>query len=361
MTLLYLCGSQDVPHGGVRVAYQHVDLLNRAGIPACVVHGIRNFRCTWFENSSKVTSLPLVVKDDDVLVIPENWSTLLTSLAPGVPKVSFNQSAFYVLRNYPLDGHPYVASKDLMATMTVSQENLELLEYAFPQNLFQRIHLSVDPTLFHLPDQPPDGQRLAYMTRKRPDESRIVLDILRSRDALRGWDVLVLDRMPQSVVAATLRSASLFLSFLSQHEGCALSPLEAIASGCSVIGYTGFGAREYFGPLGAISVLDSDVVSFAHEIETWLRNFDAAEHWPAARSRAAACLSAYSQEQEEADVVSFWRKTLSQMPKSRGVTYTIRQRDLRKGSLRGLLRRTAPIIRVGMRELAAVPRTSSQL
>jgi hypothetical protein len=58
MTLLYLCGSDNAPHGGVLVAYRHVAILNKAGIPAAVVHGVPNFRCTWFENSSKVVSLP---------------------------------------------------------------------------------------------------------------------------------------------------------------------------------------------------------------------------------------------------------------------------------------------------------------
>jgi hypothetical protein len=133
-------------------------------------------------------------------VIPENWSTLLTSLAPGVPKVSFNQSAFYGLLAYPLCDHPYVSAPDLLSSLTVSEQNLELLDYAFPRNTFQRIHIAVDPAVFHLPEAPP-GRRIAYITKKRPDESRMVLDILRSRGALRGWETVVIDELPQSEVA----------------------------------------------------------------------------------------------------------------------------------------------------------------
>jgi hypothetical protein len=359
VTLYYLCGSDDAPHGGVFVAYRHVDILNEASIPARIVHGKRNFRCTWFENSSNVVSLPLEVVDTDVLVLPEHWNSLLGSLAPGVPKVSFNQSAFYGLQGYSVNEHPYATSKDLLATLTVSEQNLHLLEYFFPQNRFDRVHLSVDHSVFHLPDEPP-GRRIAYMTQKRPDECRMVIDSLTSRGVLKGWEIVPIEGIPQAEVADTLRSTSLFLSFLSQHEGCALSPLEALACGCSVIGYTGFGAREYFEPLGGITVTDGDVVSFAEEVTNWVENFDAGEHWVAARSISESCLKIYSPEQEAADVVSFWRNIQSEMPRSRGVRYTLSRKDVRKGSLRSLIRRSTPYVQAGIRELRAVPRSSAR-
>ena len=357
--LFYLCGSDDAPHGGVLVAYRHVDILNKAGIPASVVHGVRNFRPSWFENSTNVVSFPLEITDKDVLVIPEHWNGLLTSLAPGVPKVSFNQSAYYGLLGYPLPTHPYLTAKDLLASLSVSEHDLDLLEYMFPGIPFSRIHLSIDAALFHPPDKPP-GKRIAYMTRKRPEESRMLLDILRSRSALKGWETVVIDRLSHSAVARTLRSSSLFLSFGSQHESFALAPLEAIACGCSVIGYTGFGAREYFEPLGAVSVADGDIVTFAKEVQRWIGDFDADKHWLTAQSRANSCLEAYSPEQEVNDVISFWSDTLSQLPESRGIVCTIRQRDVRRGSLRALIRRSAPYLQAGIRELRAVSRSSAR-
>ncbi len=241
--------------------------------------------------------------------------------------------------------------------MTVSEQNRELLEYVFPQITFHRVHLSIDPTRFHLPERPPD-RRIAYMTRKRPGESRMVLDILRARGALRGWEIVVIDHLPESAVARVLGSASLFLSF-SQFEGCPLSPLEAFASGCSVIGYTGFGAREYFEPLGGVSVEDGDVVSFASEVEAWIQRFDAEEHWLAAKGRSERCLEAYAPEQEVADVLAFWRKVVSQMPESKGITYTITQKDVRKGSLQLVLRHSAPLLQAGVQKVLGLVRSRS--
>jgi hypothetical protein len=355
VTLYYLCGSENVPYGGVRVAYRHVDILNDAGISASVVHDIHNFRCTWFENSTTVSWLPLEITDADVIVVPENWSPLLNSLAPGVPKVSFNQNAFYTFQSHFPREHPYLTAKDLVSSMTVSEANRAFLEYAFPKNTFKRIHLSIDPTMFHCPDKQP-ARRIAYMTRKRPGESRMVLDILRSRSALRGWETVVIDQLPESGVASALRSASLFLSF-SWQEGCPLSPLEALASGCSVIGYSGIGGREYFEPLGAIEVPDGDVVCFAREVDDWIQMFDADEHWRTAPSRSEKALAAYSREQERADVVSFWRDTLSQIPSPKGLTHTVKRNDVCKGSLHVLFRRSVPYLQAGLQELLTVSKS----
>jgi len=47
------------------------------------------------------------------------------------------------------------------------------------------------------------------------------------------------------VVADILRSSRVFLSF-SQREGFGLPPLEALACGCAVVGYHGFGGRALF-------------------------------------------------------------------------------------------------------------------
>lgn len=151
MTVLYVCPSSNKPWGGIRVIYRHVDILNEAGIPASVVHDLPNFRCDWFENSTKVASLPLQVSDSDVLVFPEVMNSLLTSLAPDIPKVSLVQGAFIALQLAdPQCDHPYLTAKDLLGCTAVSQQNLELLEYAFPGKKFQRIHLSIDPAMFHL-------------------------------------------------------------------------------------------------------------------------------------------------------------------------------------------------------------------
>jgi hypothetical protein len=51
MAIYYRCPDKDYPVGGIRVIYSHVDILNRNGFPAFVLHHYHPFRCTWFENA----------------------------------------------------------------------------------------------------------------------------------------------------------------------------------------------------------------------------------------------------------------------------------------------------------------------
>src|SRR4051794_18914043 len=100
-TVYYLCPDDDAPSGGVRAAYQHVDVLNEAGIPAAVLHTTPGFRCTWFEHSTRIADRP--PRPGDLVAIPEMYGPDLGALFPGVRKVVFNQDAYLTFQAYPLD------------------------------------------------------------------------------------------------------------------------------------------------------------------------------------------------------------------------------------------------------------------
>src|SRR5690606_11273872 len=57
-----------------------------------------------------------------------------------------------------------------------------------------------------------------------------------------------------------------FLS-LSHREGLGLPPLEALACGCLVVGFTGYAGVEYFNSPAAVAVEDGDVGALAREVE----------------------------------------------------------------------------------------------
>ncbi len=88
------------PSGGVRAIYRAVDLLNDAGMDAAVLHTRAGFRCTWFDNRTRVEHPPVTVSGHDVLVVPEAFTPAdVARLAPGVPKVVFNQNAYRTFRS----------------------------------------------------------------------------------------------------------------------------------------------------------------------------------------------------------------------------------------------------------------------
>jgi glycosyltransferase involved in cell wall biosynthesis len=331
LTIYYLCPvNTQQPSGGVRRLYQHVDILNEAGIDAAVVHGERDFHCTWFDNRTRIASPDLRVTDTDVLAFPEVYGDALRDLAPGIPRVSINQNAYNTFwRVSDISRHPYGTTPELLGVMCVSEDNAAYLRYGFSQIPVVRIRNGIDPSIFFDSGEDERGRTLAFMPRKRARESAQVLGLLQSRGITADWRVVEVDGMTEREVATVLRSTAIFLSF-SDHEGCPLPPAEAMACGAYVVGYTGFGAREYMRSEFASPVEDGDVVAFARATEDAIRDFETASDQLRERTQAAArhVASVYSLEHQRQDVLEFYADVLRRAPAPNGVAVTISRADL---------------------------------
>ncbi len=303
---VYFCTPDiDYPSGGIRVVYRHTDLLNQAGIRAAVLHSRRNFRCTWFENSTRVvSSRQTMIGPRDLVVVSEVAALLLATLPPGFRYVVFNQGPHLTWRLPDREVARYIDSPDLAAIFTVSDHGLELLRYAAPNANVRRLHNSIDPRLFH-PGKAARARRISYMPRRGRDEARQLLGILQGRGALDGWEVTTLEGLREREVADHLRSTTIFLSFAYQ-EGFGLPAAEAMASGAYVVGFHGFGGREFIRPEFSSPVEPGDIVAFARALEAVLERETDTPGWCAARGSAAAAFIAgeYSAEREREDVVS---------------------------------------------------------
>jgi hypothetical protein len=296
------------PSGGIRKEYRSVDVLNAAGISAAVVHHSQRFRCDWFPNETRVVGArEVTVSPSDVVVVPEIYATSIGNLPSGVRQVIFNQNVYLTLDSLatvgPSAATPYRDNLDLVAVAAVSDQNAELLRYVFPGLAVYRIRWSLDPGIY-FPAQGPTGRRIAFMPRRRADDANQVIAILRLREALKGWEVVEIAGRSEREVAELMRTCSVFLSF-SEREGLGLPPLEAIACGCLVVGFTGYAGVEYFRPPFATAIEDGDVGKFAAEVE---RLLDWIEEDPLAARQAALkgyqyVLDTYSQEMERSDLV----------------------------------------------------------
>lgn len=309
-TIHILSPDQNTPCGGIKKLYRHVDVLNKHGIPAQIVHQQPGFRCTWFANETRVsTGANTAVNRHDFVVVPEVYGPQIGGIVPGIRKVIFNQGCYLTFGGYSFDKRDLTSAylhPEVVATLVVSEDSRQYLEYAFPKHRVFRIRHSLDTRLFY---PPPQKRRLiSLMPRRNPQDAAQVINILKFRQALADFEVVLIHDKSEAEAAAILRESVIFLTF-SPAEGFGLPPAEAMACGSIVIGYDGRGGKEFFKPEFCYPVETGDIIGFARTVEEVIRGFlsDPAPLLAKGQLAAAYIREHYNSEHEEADIVRIWK------------------------------------------------------
>lgn len=305
--IFYLSPDPPGPRGGVRVLYRHVDLLNDAGFDAMIIHRNRGYRAGWFRNQTRIVAASdAIITPRDTIVVPEFYGAAIPAwpLAPKV--ILFNQGAYYTFDGMSATDARGIMRDRVAAILTVSEDSLKLLRFAFEGVPVHYARSVIDASVFHPLAEPGSRRRIAYATSRRHQERHQLLSIL----ALRGridWDFVPIKDMSEAQVAETLRSSAVFLAF-NEREGFGLPPAEAMACGCYVIGYHGQGGSEYFDPAYSSPIAESDLLAYASEIERVTAEYDADPDPHTQRGLAAsrAVLERYSSDGLRADLSTFF-------------------------------------------------------
>ncbi len=343
MTIYFLTPDYAFPSGGVRIIYRHVDILNKHGIAARVMHRKPGHRATWFENRTPVAYLDTTfrrrlrfklrerlhperprewyllgqgdhcIDRDDILVLPEIYSPQdILAMAPGVPKVILNQGCYLTFQQYPIDKDKLLTvyrHPDIRGVLTNSQDGIDYLRYVFPELAVGRFHPAIEPELFQYRAE--KKRQICFTTRKNEGLMRQVINILKFRDALGDFELVPFAGISQAEVANIFKDSAIYLSFAT-YEGFGLPPAEAMACGCVVIGFHGGGGREFFLPDFSYPIENSDVIGFAATVERVLQEYRDHPDAIVAKGRAASDFirGNYPPQREEADIVAYWRGLL---------------------------------------------------
>ncbi|MDY7231843.1 glycosyltransferase family 4 protein [Hyalangium rubrum] len=316
-TVFFLCPDYDVASGGIRTLYRHVDLLNAAGVSAAILHTREGFRCTWFPHDTRIAyAARVTLKASDVLVLPEVYGASMRSLPQGIRQVIFNQNTYLTFSRATLESweerSPYQNNPDLRAVLVVSEDNAEYLRFAFPRLRVERVHQGLDPTVFHPPTQPA-GRRIALMTRRYAHDTVQVVQMLRARGSLAGWELVIIENRTPQQTADLMRQSAIFLA-PSHQEGFGLPPVEAMACGSLAVGFPGHGGREFLRPEWSMPAEQGNVTALAQALEQAIRlhTEDPAAFQALARKGTDFVRREYAPERERADVVGFFQSLLSQ-------------------------------------------------
>ena len=274
--LYYFCYEGKRHTGGSKICYRHVELLNRLGFDAAILHPNSSFRFPRINHNPPIVGCEaLRFAPNDVLILPEDLGPVHLRFPTHIRRIVFNQGANNMFRGYSLmDDRPLVHQvKSVVGCFAVSDQNSCYLRFAFPGLRVERLILSLNLDLFDGGDHSQKQREICFIASKNHQDVIQVVNLLRMRGLCKSWSFTPIHGMCEQQVAETMRRSAIFLSF-GHPEGICLANLEAMASGCKLIGYSGVGAREYFQPHLAHEVPMGDIHAFVVGVENLVRHYD---------------------------------------------------------------------------------------
>ena len=301
--ILYLSKHFGYPLGGVRIAHHHVAILARNGFDARILL-VDDKRDAHFDGAVPTdTMVPeFAIRPDDLFVIPEPWEAYIRQLRKHpVRRYVFCQNHFYIFHG--LGAAKSYAEAGIDTVFCCGEVISDFLTSVMGQPRAPIIHNAIDHAVFR---PAPKRRQIAVMPRKMRIETRFILGSLRQRHpdlADVPW-IEIVDR-PESEVAQILGESAVFLA-LGRLEGFGLPPIEAMASGCLVVGFTGDGGRSFATPENGLWCEPENWLGCADLLAQALREYDA----DGGRRRVEAGLataSEYTLERMERELVAFWQ------------------------------------------------------
>jgi hypothetical protein len=273
----------------------------------------------------------LALGPGDVWLVPEGWpGALAPGLKSGAECVIYCQNWAYLFSSLP-EG---VSLADL---------NVRFLAVSEPVALYIRETLGreapvlgpgIDLELFCAPDEKPAPAggpvTVAYMPRKNSALAARIREACDAKAAAGTGPRIIWEEirdLPPQGVAERLKRSHIFLA-TGFPEGCPLPPLEAMACGCFVVGFAGFGGFDYMRnvsgaprpayepwwelrrtPWGGngLYAADADVLGAAELLGAavrWAAEGD--ERYARAVSEAAKTARAYGLEAQRQNVLDVW-------------------------------------------------------
>ncbi len=229
------------PIGGLKVHYQHCQALREAGFPAYpLLMGKRDADFFGYDlESRRLRELGRRLGSTDIVVSTEFHPYQGLEFECG-RRILFVQSWINITRrlhsrdrdkSYLDLGYDRVITCSEYVTRRV-EEAMGIAATTIPN--------AIDLACFHPEASRRVALRVLALPRKNPQ------DLRRIRDQLAGSGLAfrLADGLHQRELIAEYRAADIFLA-TGYPEGFGLPPLEAMACGCAVVGFTGGGAGEF--------------------------------------------------------------------------------------------------------------------
>lgn len=253
MNIYYYVPDNAKPSWGIGVIYHHVKALNNMGCEAYVLHQKEGFSLPWLDLKVPTKYLDTFAKEglspNDTLVVPEVLAQDHFVWRCRAKKILFIQAPGFIFENLPLNKtHKELGFHEVMVIMP---HMIPIVEKFIGLPVFLVPPMVAD----YFYDKPTSDHRkksiVMYPKFNQIDFS-IVNGLLRRKlgsnkikKALgMDWRIQLLEGLSHHEVARTFDEASFFIA-LNTFEALNTSVVEAMARGCIVFCYEGFGPRDF--------------------------------------------------------------------------------------------------------------------
>jgi hypothetical protein len=291
--------------GGDFIAIDHIATLNRLGFDAKALY----LRDDLAQRQFPVPTVPgnIRLNEYDIVVIGEVHRKLFERMRSlSCLKILHNQNPFYTFMGF--DSVQQLNEYPLTHILTTS---------AYTKERLQEMGI-VKPILVVRPFVPsyfaPSEKllQIAYTTYKRGFEPGFVMGLFKSRyPELSHVPWLELSNMPRPACAGIMAQSAIYATFPFL-EGLGLMSLEAMASGCQVVGYIGGGGTEYATDDNGIWIEEGDHETFVRGIKQACDLFLAKAHNQRVESGIATA-RLYSQGQFENQIKEAYMQIMADM------------------------------------------------
>jgi len=309
--IVYLSWPATEIAGGIKLAFWHVEALREAGINAVIA--TRGAEPPgWFQTAAPMIDVSQVAAGDDILVFPENHYAMLKTFAAWPNrKLVFCQNQFMVVRGLGgLGGWRDYAEVGVSGILCEGRCVADFCRMRFPSMPIAIVPVGVNQTTFRFHSQ--KKLQIAFSPHKRPMEAAFIWDLFCAKNPeFAAWPWVEIRGLPEKQVAAVLGESAVCLA-LCRFEALPMTILEALASGCVTVGFTGFGARQFTTARNGFWAEEDDCLQCAELLGHAVRlAISGGPRYADLLEAARETATYYSRERMDQSIVDFWKRYLA--------------------------------------------------